>query len=326
MRKLSESVWGSIRKKSMGQEDRAEDGLEKFCEKLQSMYETPNSKGRITIQDDKICVYIFKNKLNMYTTLWIENVEKDRDYVTLAGTNPAKYRFSPSTMPLKVHTLGIYAVIKNNFKVEETESDGLEHWLHLKISHKDGSIFTNNDCINLIDLILNSIEDGKGIFPLISKNVNESVCGDLRKKSLGQEERLEDNIDTLFDLIEKTHTTQSLQSPLEKDNNSIYVPLFYDGWSKVRKMRIAYIEGEKHIYIDSWTGKKETVKNAVEAKYNMKDVILDDKRPSTTSCEISMKDGRKIHNEDCLDIIDTVVENIPRDIYSIMIKRNEEVK
>ena len=164
------------------------------------------------------------------------------------------------------------------------------------------------------------------MIPNFKTYIGESIWGDIRKKSLGQEERLEDNIDVLFDLIEKTYTSQSLQSPFEKNNDSIYVPLFYDGWSKVRKMRIAYIEGEKHIYIDSWTGKKEGVKKAVEAKYNMKDVILDDKRPSTTSCEISMKNGGKIHNEDCLDIIDTVVENIPRDIYSIMIKRNEKVK
>ena len=164
------------------------------------------------------------------------------------------------------------------------------------------------------------------MIPDFKTYIGESVWGDIRKKSLGQEERLEDNIDVLFDLIEKTHTTQSRQSPLEKDDDSIYVPLFYDGWSKVRKMRITYIEGEKHIYIDSWTGKKVGVKNAIEAKYNMNEVILDDKRPSATSCEISMKDGGKIHNEDCLDIIDIIIENIPRDVYSIMIRRNEEIK
>ena len=304
MRKLSESVWGSIRKKSLGQEDRAEDGLEKFCEKLQSMYETPNSKGRITIQDDKICVYIFKNKLNMYTTLWIENVEKDRDYVTLAGTNPAKYRFSPSTMPLKVHTLGIYAVIKNNFKVEETESDGLEHWLHLKISHKDGSIFTNNDCINLIDLILNSIEDGKGIFPLISKNVNESVWGDIRKKSIGQEERIEDSIDNLdplgfYEYIVKRYYSKGWNIRNYVNSNEIAVPfLLQDGvsYSVVYK----YSESEKAVLINKWVGDNliQRIKDTYMLKTNKEQQYV-----------ISPLDGSEPTNKFFMNVIEFIIQN-----------------
>lgn len=359
MRKLSESVWGSIRKKSMGQEDRAEDGLEKFCEKLQSMYETPNSKGRITIQDDKICVYIFKNKLNMYTTLWIENVEKDRDYVTLAGTNPAKYRFSPSTMPLKVHTLGIYAVIKNKFKVEETESDGLEHWLHLKISHKDGSIFTNNDCIGLIDLILNSIEDGKGIFPLLSKNVNESVWGSIRKKSLGQETRIEDGVnkmskDRFFEYLVKNYEyvgprpeKYSIKKDIRSDYNTvIWIPIYqYKDYSEPYYIRFDYhikgktindrsrdkIDTENSIMLqyESWMKPEPALieKLAENEDFTIEEIMEYDEEMDKSDIKyLSISpypsSGKEINQQFFIDIIDYILDEMDGNMTPVLKKKS----
>ena len=87
-------------------------------------------------------------------------------------------------------TYETYKIIKDNYKTSEFTSKSPEFpWL--MIYPNDGSEVTNKFFLEVIEFIRSNLP-GTLTQALARKKVNESVWGDIRKKSLGQEERIEE--------------------------------------------------------------------------------------------------------------------------------------
>ena len=183
MKRLSESVWGDIRKKSLGQETRTEDDVDLitdrklFCEYLKERYKVIHASEQIFCGDyaDYVGVPVFGNHGN-YFYLYMYDFSHKQKYITI------RYNIINQATDL-------YRVIYDNYSLDTIKSfNGNPE--HLVIAPKDKSNTTNSFFIEVIDLILDNV-GGSFKKLLMRRNVNESVWGDIRKKSLGQEERQE---------------------------------------------------------------------------------------------------------------------------------------
>lgn len=81
MKKLSESVWGDLRKKSLGQEERTEDyindmNLDQFYDYLQDTYRCINSPSdiRINMFDNTrtICMCLYEDEVGYYRYIYYD--------------------------------------------------------------------------------------------------------------------------------------------------------------------------------------------------------------------------------------------------------------
>ena len=177
MKKLSESVWGDIRKKSLGQEARVEADINRFdiiglCDYLNTAYENLRNIN-ITHGDKYISVPLFVH--NYFS----------RSMILCADDSSARVRetnFQKWPQYLKDHLYEKYTVV-----LWRSEDNEKMYFIRPKSGEPD-----NKFLISLIDDIIGFVDK-----PLLKKKVNESVWGELRKKSLGQEARIENKIGNL---------------------------------------------------------------------------------------------------------------------------------
>ena len=177
---LKESVWSDIRKKSLGTDKRKEDEInhmngDDFYDYLNRLYV---GSGRDTISgpftDDTIVIPMISN--NTYFNLEIEY-------------EPGRTKIDFITVPDLC--LMMYDDLSEVFGVMGYADDESR----IAICPKEYGDLTNTFVIDVIDYFLdNSSDPRKNTF---KKVVDESVWSDIRKKSLGKEERIEDNIDGL---------------------------------------------------------------------------------------------------------------------------------
>ena len=177
---LNESVWGDIRKKSLGQETRTEDDVNHlnavgFCDYLKEHYKTTNDR-------------------------WIINYDKDGDYIVvpLFFTNAHVKVTRDIKLYLTEKCIEIYSFngwpddIKDLMHKKYSVMTGSRYGFSvIHIKPREGE-FDNKFCLDVIDTILSMAKE-----PFLEKVVEESVWGDIRKKSLGQEERMEDDVNQL---------------------------------------------------------------------------------------------------------------------------------
>ena len=177
MKKLSESVWGDLRKKSLGQETREEDNVDLldrpgFFEYLKSHYKVIKGKP----QDDigaSMTIPVFNLSfagLFYLTAIWYKKERLDTIWFY--------YREHSYLTQME----SIIEPLKEFCKMVNFTKQPCK----FEFSPKDGSLVSNSFLLRIIDTITENAQ-----FPCLSKVMEESVWGDLRKKSLGQEKRLE---------------------------------------------------------------------------------------------------------------------------------------
>lgn len=173
MRKLSESIWGNIRKKSLGQEIRLQDdinslSLEGLCSYLNENY---------TCRDDN-CIFCQTMDDTLVLTVALYYSLGAPGYLYYTGEEIAIYKSSIDTLRCRGKLTYSYA----------TSSD----MDSTTISPKDKSIPVNNKFfIEVLDFFIDIVSKS-GFEQKIKKKLSESVWGDVRKKSLGITTRHED--------------------------------------------------------------------------------------------------------------------------------------
>ena len=205
---LEESVWGDLRKKSLGQEVREENNIDNlnrkgFYEYLTQRYKpSPAGSQRFNNirlsssigEEAPIMVPLIYFKDNVYT-LYIPGKVVDCAYIYIKKKDVYKEFLDELRLKYRL-------VINEPSKVWEDEV-----CIYIYPKENIQEKLPNSFFVELIDYILDMV---KGFSNAIERVVEESVWGDLRKKSLGQEERMENNVNDLsfeqmLDYLEDTY-------------------------------------------------------------------------------------------------------------------------
>ena len=154
MKKLSESVWGDIRKKSLGQEIRLEDdinqlSLDEFCEYLKTKYKCIYHTDDIGIvSKHEICVTLLKDQDGLAKFLFYdgETIHMFSDVLNILHCmNPAKQ------------------VFKLKYTTFKERNDGI------LFCPKDGSDISNRFFIKVLDFLLYQIDKTDEVYTQIMK-------------------------------------------------------------------------------------------------------------------------------------------------------------
>ena len=189
---IKESVWGDLRKRSSGEVVRKEDDVNSFNSEdlfdyLKKNYEykypsvfteSPSSGGIIYVR-------LYSDPDSGYdTVLMYNNIDGDRELSISGG--------------FKRNAKDIYNEMCKKYQltnVKENDPDG-EPFYKINIAPNDGKDITNKFFLEILDFIIERVEE-----PLerevYKKHINESVWGDLRKRSSGEVTRREDDINQL---------------------------------------------------------------------------------------------------------------------------------
>ena len=205
MRKLSESVWGDLRKKSLGQEDRIEDKIgnlkdlspvdmggsvlwadldleydNKFHFKFSEVLELiKNSGWRLPT----LAEVAELDKLQYHhdsESFWFTN-----NFESLYFKKRGMYHYTAGWLDRDRYYYAWTSDMYNNHQVHDFTMDN-ESMTHSPLNSRDS-----------MKMVVQNTEDKLSVRLVKDKGMNESVWGDIRKKSLGQEERIEDNINVL---------------------------------------------------------------------------------------------------------------------------------
>ena len=190
MRKLSESVWGDIRKKSLGQEERIESALDSLdvyglCDYLKEHYNYLNDKS--------IYVEIWDKTPILHVCLF--SSFSKAEYIYYGEGEDGKELVLRKNV---IDMLNCIRKVKNRYSTTVYEDT-------IGICPKDGSPVTNEFFIEVLDFFIDIVYT-KPYRKHVTKKIDESVWGDIRKKSLGQEERVEkDNIEGFYEYLLDTY-------------------------------------------------------------------------------------------------------------------------
>ena len=142
MRKLSESVWGDLRKKSIGQEERIEDSINdmnlgQFCDYLKDTYKCNDRQSDISIN-------VFDNVLTICICLYVDETGYYR-YIYYDGNGIDTQNDVPST-------IGCLKELEEIYTIKPRVRDSIN------ICPKDGSKITNKFFIEVLDFFLERID------------------------------------------------------------------------------------------------------------------------------------------------------------------------
>ena len=168
---MKESVWADLRKKSLGQEARMENDVNhmNFDEFTIFVTDTYSEKGnwfQINDSIDKTELHIDLDIINGISLKF--NVSSGKLYNILIDVH------SEDVKPLDVSKL------ENDFKIEQLNSKTYE------VRNLDDTV-SNSTYVKLIEFFIENKDN----------LLMESVWGDMRRKSLGQEKRIEEDVDRL---------------------------------------------------------------------------------------------------------------------------------
>ena len=183
---LEESVWGDIRKKSLGVEKRIEEDIDlmggkEFYNYLKKKYYFPRD-------------YYFK----FYDDIGMVDIplcQQDAQ-VHFLMYKPTKHQLYVSKSFISYLKLkNIYEQFNNKYRLEEQIA---EYNISIFIDPKDGGEVTNSFCAEVLEFIIDLMDGNvRQDMIMVLRKANESVWGDIRKKSLGVETRIEDNVDEM---------------------------------------------------------------------------------------------------------------------------------
>ena len=302
MRKLSESVWGDVRRRADGTSTRKEDDKEKLYKYLNNTYETLLG-DKIEISDEWIAIPLFKYD-GAYSLLEIR------------GTGDNK-KLRISIKYWDTVYLDFVKEMKQFYNIDF--EDIRNNWTYMNINPKNGEEIDYDFITNLIDYVIENVKvtNRKRSFLMIllkRKGINESVWGDVRRRAEGQSERKENiiddfNRDEMYDYIYSIYEQDSKYNilPLKSettDNNTKYfsIPVFMYGNAAYR-LAVKY-EKDKLAAIILLANEYDC-----EGFYGTLTNKFIVKKSNGGALEIKSKES-KIYNKLIIEIIDTINEGI----------------
>ena len=154
MKKLSESVWGNIRRKSLGQEVRTEDDVNRL--RFDDFYDYITERYKFEVKP-----YFNKDSKSMFMLplFWIDKEKNQSEaFIFFQNDNIKHLRVTPELEKGYEH---LYDIIKEKYSIQ-TYNPNQTYISRDKlniISPKDGSETTNAFCLEVFDFILENVDD-----------------------------------------------------------------------------------------------------------------------------------------------------------------------
>ena len=294
-KKVTESFWGDVHKRSRGDEIRKEDDfnlldLNGFCEYLKKNYKSLVNRDVISITSTGwLCVYLYGSPSGF----------------------PLFYKDSViNVQPYVMFDLNCSKEIQQKYNIDCTSE-------YMEISPKDGSPVDNKFFIEVLDYfleILDRPEVKKDHNKMIEKikGVKESFWGDVHKRSRGDEIRKEDDINNLdreefYDYLtshyKPTPSYHFAEITTSSRFNSISVPIIYR--FGLYNINFDFNPKKVSIWIDALQSIEGLLKK-MEENFSLKESVEFDKVHKI----ISPKDGSEVTNAFFIDVIDFITDNI----------------
>ena len=311
---LMESVWGDIRKKSLGQEDRTENDVNAmthkgFVEYLKSNYEGIENRligwEVATYGENQLAVPIYGyptiSRIRNQCAFLFFDTKDNIVYVDKYINN-----YAPK----------LKKKLDEEYDLWEDEPD---YENYIIINPKNTS--KNPDhryYLNLLNFILDNLDEDT--LHVLTKKMNESVWSDIRKKSLGQDVRIEDDVNLLddegfLDYLQnhyKSVDTEGniyMSEELYDDGRTkcefIAVPIYYYSGDPVFAFKIFNPQNEIQIYESMPIEYPELYKKLCEA-YSVSKCDKSD----SDFMKIEPKDGKEVNNRFFLNVLGFFIDNI----------------
>ena len=294
---LKESIWSDMQERGTGDAVKKEDevnilDLDRLCKYLNQIYGEFDHRESIKVNE------------------WRESRWLSVDIAdTPSGYNLIiTYDICPETEE-KIISMA-YEIVKNwidfnklekryNSKVEKNEYDNDI----LTIYPKDGSEVTNEFLIDFIDYMLEEIPSGYDKY--IYRKNNESIWSDMQDRGTGDMEKIEDNIDRIYDLkklyeyIQKRYDPEKRFSSVSKSELTLSIGIDY--FSEY---------GAKDLSVNLYWWKNEKVLNISCTKPVLEE--LSKKYDIAEGGRQLKQRGDDLKNSTIIGVIDTILEVIPK--------------
>ena len=312
MRKLSESIWADIHKRSNGSQERKEDDIDvmdmdMFFEYLKGLYQPTMSTYNVVIYHVPRTMILVPISINgLYRSSSVSYVSLELDEVSDKKIVTLDIR--------SLHRLpeGCEDKLKEVYKIKYM-SDSSKRQAHIIISPKDSSDVTNKFYIEIIDFMLDNIKDGYNRLVKkveLTSYVGESVWADIHRRSNGEQERKEDDISGLnrdglyehiFDVYEMINDfPHPFKSKTSQEHTYFSIPIFESDYTF--RLNVYFQYG---VITDITL--LATISDARELKRELQDnfrvTIRDD-----NALKIEGKNG-EMSNRICMDVIKVILEN-----------------
>ena len=314
-KEVSESVWMDIHKHSTGDTERKEESIDlldgnEFYEYLKDLYISENPNRDIISGPfmDDIMTMPFLDEENM--------LEYNLEIIYKPGRHEIQFVTIPD------HSTVNYDDLKDTFELGLADDER-----RVGLYPKDGGDLTNTFVITVIDYLL---DHSKKYAPKFTKRddddfVDESVWMDIHKRSTGETERREDDLnlldqDALFDYItsnyESSYTIENRHKP--KDNeDAIDVPVIIPSeYSYAYSFWLDFTQDEKIITFNS-----DFIEECPTLYYKLMNHYTCEKYSKDFSMLCPIKDDGKVTNRTYIDLIEFFINNIDEKDGISVIKR-----
>lgn len=302
---LNESVWADVRKKSLGLEDRMENDVnhmsfDDFTAYITDIYSKEGNWFSISDSVSGKDLHIDLDIINGITLKY--NVSEGKLYNILIDVHDKNLK------PLNVSKL------ENDFQIEQ-----LHQSQTYEVRNLDGTI-SNNTYVKLIE------------FFMANKDtlLMESVWGDIRKKSLGKEDRIQDDVNNLdinglceyikdnYEFITHEAWPVYAGTKMNTDIPYLHVLLFYDSERTLPNVpAYIYFNPVDIQFMPANMPGRNVIKyfhddKLLDALKSSFDLVEDEK--DGRNYHINPKDGENANNKFILKVLDTFAENAHRPI------------
>lgn len=297
---LTESIWGDIRQKSLGKESRKEEDVNNLSPEGLKDYIKEN--------------YAFKSVGNVYlSNMKIMSVsigEYARAEIVLY------FNFHEKVM----YMFDRYSLFKKMGKVFKNSPYSIESpGGYIYVRQSDDFKGYNKFIIDIIDFMIDNM--GSIMKLIISRKTNESVWSDLRKKSLGQEDRVENRVDFmsadklmhyLYDYYEIVQEGVTNAIFTWEDDEVVTVMVFLDNPHEPGFIEISN-PGTDKAKITIPANLIRPTQYTTTIDIHLRNKILDNFKIESQNdrdfCEVYPNDGSKVTNQFYIYFIDFLLDN-----------------
>ena len=315
MRKLSESVWGDIRKKSLGQEVRTETPIgdysfDQFYKYLKDNY--------VLDRDDRIKIGRDNTGRHITATIFIQN--KNRVELTI-GENPSYETCLDiiRTQPFEENVERRIRVFTDLIRVEfnRTKIEIGHETKYLIDRHKGRHESRNSIYLRVLEMIIIGLTlQTKNPSILCIKRqegkefLGESVWGDIRKKSLGQEERMEDDVnhldrDGFYKYLMDHYRTVGIKQSIGYGDHYLNIPLFVlnPSYRETNCGMLWDFENNRVQIAGNFSIWPQPIKNLLKGRYKMRTEFFSKR----SEVKLFTRREGETNNDFLLEVIDAIL-------------------